>query len=160
MSDVTVSQFAEVLKVPVDKLLKQLEEAGIRVAGPTDVISDEAKTELLSHLRRAHGHADDEAANAGPKKITLKRKTQSEIKVGVARGTARTVSVEVRTKRTYINRGVLEEQARVAQEEVDRVREAEEAAVRAVEEEKRRKADEEARRGEEEGRDVSCCCCW
>jgi translation initiation factor IF-2 len=153
MSDVTVAQFAEVLKVPVDKLLKQLDEAGIRVAGADDRISDEAKTELLSHLRRAHGRAAEEVATAGPRKITLKRKTQSEIKVSAAQGRARTVSVEVRTKRTYINRGVLEEQARLAQEEVDRQREAEEAARRAVEEEQQRKEAEEARkRSDEENR--------
>jgi len=150
MSDVTVAQFAEVLKVPVDKLLKQLDEAGIRVAGADDRISDEAKTELLSHLRRAHGRAAEEVATAGPRKITLKRKTQSEIKVSAAQGRARTVSVEVRTKRTYINRGVLEEQARLAQEELDRQREAEEAARRAVEEEQQRKEAEEARRRSDE----------
>jgi translation initiation factor IF-2 len=153
MSDVTVSQFAEVLKVPVDKLLKQLDEAGIRVAGADDRISDEAKTELLSHLRRAHGRAAEEVATAGPRKITLKRKTQSEIKVSAAQGRARTVSVEVRTKRTYINRGVLEEQARLAQEEVDRQHAAEEAARRAVEEEQQRKEAEEAKkRTDEENR--------
>jgi translation initiation factor IF-2 len=153
MSDVTVSQFAAVLKVPVDKLLKQLEEAGIRVAGPDDQISDDAKTELLSHLRRTHGRETPEVATAGPRKITLQRKTQSEIKVGAARGSARTVSVEVRAKRTYVNRGILEEEARVAQEEIDRARQAEEAARLAVEEETRRKADEEGRkRSEEENR--------
>ncbi len=153
MSDVTVAQFAEVLKVPVDKLLKQLDEAGIRVAGADDHISDEAKTELLSHLRRAHGRGAEEVATAGPRKITLKRKTQSEIKVSAAQGRARTVSVEVRTKRTYINRGVLEEQARLAQEEIDRAKEAEEAARRAVEEEQQRKEAEEARkRSDEENR--------
>ena len=152
MSDVTVAQFAEVLKVPVDKLLKQLDEAGISVAGADARISDEAKSELLTHLRRSHGHAA-EPATAGPRKITLQRKTQSELKVSAAQGRARTVSVEVRTKRTYINRGVLEEQARVAQEEIDKVREAEESARRAVEEAEKRKADEESRkRSEEENR--------
>ena len=48
MSDVTVAQFAEVLKVPVDRLLVQLESAGIQVAGPQALISDEAKLELLT----------------------------------------------------------------------------------------------------------------
>ena len=150
MSDVTVAQFAEVLKVPVDRLLKQLEEAGITVAGADDRISDEAKTELLTHLRRAHGRTEGEQVAAGPRKITLQRKTQSEIKVNAAQGRARTVSVEVRSKKTYINRGVLEEKARLAQEEVDRVRDAEEAARRAVEEEQQRKLDEEARRRSDE----------
>ncbi len=149
MSDVTVAQFADVLKVPVDKLLKQLDEAGIRVAGAEARISDEAKSELLTHLRRAHGQSEEQAA-AGPRKITLTRKTQTEVKVSVDRGRARTVNVEVRGKKTYINRGVLEEQARVAQEEVDRQREVEEAARRAAEAEQRHKADEEARRRSEE----------
>jgi translation initiation factor IF-2 len=50
MADVTVAQFADVLKVPVDRLLSQLEEAGIRVKGSEDTISDEAKLELLTFL--------------------------------------------------------------------------------------------------------------
>ena len=41
MADVTVEQFAEVLKVPVDKLLSQLDEAGIKVDGAEDTISDD-----------------------------------------------------------------------------------------------------------------------
>jgi translation initiation factor IF-2 len=150
MSEVTVAQFAEVLKVPVEKLLTQLDEAGIKVAGANDRISDEAKLELLTHLRRSHGRAEEEAA-AGPRKITLKRKTQSELKVAAAQGRARTVSVEVRTKKTYIKRDVLEEKARPQQEEVDRVREVEEAErLAAAEEELRRKAEEDARRRSEE----------
>ena len=127
MSDVTVTQFAEVLKVPVDKLLKQFEEAGIQVGGADATISDDQKGELLAFLRRSHGRSEEDAAAAGPRKITLKRKTQSEIKVSAAQGRARTVSVEVRTKRTYINRGVLEEQARAAQEEGKRHRDDDEA---------------------------------
>src|SRR3990170_7897618 len=108
MADVTVSQFAEVLKVPVDRLLTQLDEAGIQVAGAEDTISDDAKMELLTFLRRAHGRNQDSAA---PRKITLKRKSQGEIKVASAQGRARMVNVEVRTKKTYLNRSVLEEQA-------------------------------------------------
>ena len=124
MAEVTVSQFAEVLKVPVEKLLTQLDEAGISVSGADDVISDESKMELLTHLRRAHGRQEDAAA---PRKITLKRKAQQEIKVASVQGRARTVSVEVRAKKTYLNRTVLEEEQRQRQDEVDRVRQAEEA---------------------------------
>jgi translation initiation factor IF-2 len=116
MPDVTVSQFAEVLKVPVDRLLVQLDEAGIKVKGANDTISDEAKMELLTFLRRSHGRTEQEAA---PRKITLKRKSQGEIKVATAQGRARTVNVEVRTKKTYLNRSVLEEAARVQQDEVE-----------------------------------------
>ncbi len=153
MAEVTVSQFAEVLKVPVDRLLTQLDEAGIKVAGADDIISDEAKMELLTHLRRAHGREEDAAA---PRKITLKRKAQQEIKVASPLGRARTVNVEVRVKKTYLNRTVLEEEQRQRQEEVDRVRHAEEAEraeaerreaeLRDAEQRERERLDAEARR--------------
>ncbi len=126
MAEVTVAQFAEVLKVPVDRLLEQLDQAGIRVNGPDDHISDDAKLELLTHLRRSHGAGKD--GDAAPRRITLKRKTQSELKLSSVQGRSRTVSVEVRTKRTYIKRDVLEEQARKQHDEVEQKRrEAEEA---------------------------------
>src|SRR6202158_3115278 len=80
MADVTVAQFAEVLKVPVDRLLLQLDQAGIKVDSAEDMISEDAKHELLTHLRRSHGH-DDLQADAAPRKITLRRKSQSELKL-------------------------------------------------------------------------------
>ncbi len=127
MADVTVSQFAEVLKVPVDRLLVQLDQAGIEVSGPDDRISDDAKLELLTHLRRSHG---SEEAGSAPRKITLRRKTQSELKLASIQGRARTVNVEVRQKRTYIKRDVLQEQARQQQDEIDQKRRDAEDAVR------------------------------
>jgi translation initiation factor IF-2 len=155
MAEVTVSQFAEVLKVPVDRLLVQLDQAGIKVGGPDDRISDDAKLELLTHLRRSHGSGDD--GDAAPRKITLKRKTQSELKLASVQGRARTVNVEVRRQRTYIKRDVLEEQARQQQDEIDtKRREAEEAIRREserVENERRereRVESESLRRAEEE----------
>ena len=129
MAEVTVSQFADVLKVPVDRLLVQLDQAGIKVSGPDDRISDDAKLELLTHLRRSHGSGSD--GDAAPRRITLKRKTQSEIKLASVQGRARTVNVEVRTQRTYIKRDVLQEKARLQQDEIDQKRrEAEEAVQR------------------------------
>ena len=123
MSDVTVAQFAEVLKVPVDRLLVQLESAGITVAGPQALISDEAKLELLTHLRRAHGAAEPSttAGAAAPRKITLARKSQSELKQASTQGRARTVNVEVRHKKTYIKRDVLEEQNKQHQDEAGKL---------------------------------------
>ena len=126
MPEVTVAQFAEVLKVPVDRLLIQLDEAGIQVSGADDTISDESKLELLTHLRHSHGRED---ASAAPRKITLQRKSQSELRLPGAQGRARTVNVEVRSKRTYIKRDVLEKEARQQQEELDREREAELKAI-------------------------------
>jgi translation initiation factor IF-2 len=155
MAEVTVSQFAEVLKVPVDRLLVQLDQAGIKVEGPDDRISDDAKLELLTHLRRSHGSGDD--GDAAPRKITLKRKTQSELKLASAQGRARTVNVEVRQKKTYIKRDVLEEQARHQQDEIDaKRREAEDAIRRETERvenerrERERVESENLRRAEEE----------
>jgi translation initiation factor IF-2 len=161
MAEVTVSQFAEVLKVPVERLITQLDEAGIKVSGADDIISDEAKMELLTHLRRAHGREEDAAA--APRKITLKRKAQQEIKVASTLGRARTVNVEVRVKKTYLNRTVLEEEQRQRQEEVDRQRQAEEsvrleaerreAALRDAERLERERLEREAQaRVEEEAR--------
>jgi translation initiation factor IF-2 len=126
MAEVTVTQFAEVLKVPVDRLLTQLGEAGIKVGGADDIISEEAKMELLTHLRRAHGHKGEDSA--APRKITLQRKTQQEIKLASTQGRARTVAVEVRRKKTYLNRSVIEEAQRQRQEELDKGRPVEEPA--------------------------------
>ncbi len=145
MSEVTIAQFAEVLKVPVDKLLSQLDEAGIKVKSSGDVISDDAKLELLTHLRRAHGQGGTPATVATPRRITLNRKSQSELRLPGAQGRSRTVSVEVRRKRTYVKRDVLEEQAQKEQEDLDRVRiEAKEREDAQILEQEREKAAKEA----------------
>jgi translation initiation factor IF-2 len=155
MSDVTVAQFAEVLKVPVDRLLLQLESAGIQVSGPQALISDEAKLELLTHLRRAHGASEPAsktaAGVAAPRKITLARKTQSELRQASTQGRARTVNVEVRHKKTYVKRDVLEEQNRQSQDEADLKRKEIEAAE-AAERERAEAARRESERMEAENR--------
>src|SRR6185503_3946889 len=153
MSDVTVAQFAEVLKVPVDRLLVQLESAGIQVAGPQALISDEAKLELLTHLRRAHGAAEPSktAGAAAPRKITLARKSQSELKQASTQGRARTVNVEVRHKKTYIKRDVLEEQNKQHHDEAELKRKEIEAAE-AAERERQEAARKESERMEAENR--------
>jgi translation initiation factor IF-2 len=155
MAEVTVAQFAEVLKVPVEKLLTQLDEAGIKVSGSDAKISDEAKLELLTYLRRSHGQDDTPATAAAPRSITLKRKSQSELKMSGAQGRSRTVNVEVRRKRTYIKRDVLEKQALEEQEALDAERRAEEERVEAEAREKERlKAEQEAAvRAKEEARE-------
>ena len=154
MADVTVAQFAEVLKVPVEKLLSQLDDAGIEVSGAEGIISDDAKLELLTFLRRSHGQ-EDTASPGAPRRITLRRKSQSELRLSGAQGRSRTVNVEVRRKRTYIKRDVLEKEAQQEQEELDRQREEEQEKVNAEEREKERlKVEQEAaeRAAEEAGR--------
>ncbi|HXF07696.1 MAG TPA: translation initiation factor IF-2 [Candidatus Acidoferrales bacterium] len=104
MIEVTVKQFAETVGIPVERLQEQLSEAGIPAKRPEDLITDYEKTQLLGYLRRSRGEA------AEPQRITLKRKTTSEIRLAGAQGRGKTVTVEVRKKRTYIKRPVLAEE--------------------------------------------------
>ena len=145
MSDVTITQFADVLKVPVDRLLLQLEEAGINNDGPDSTISDDAKMELLTYLRRSHGR-EGESTKATPKKITIQRRSQSELRLSGNQGRSRTVNVEVRKKRTYVNRNSLEDAARKEQEAIDEKREAE--TQERIDQERALEAEREAREAE------------
>ncbi len=80
MSDVTVRQLADVVGIPLDRLLTQLGEAGLTVNFADDMLSDAEKLKLLSHLRQSHGKG--QAAGTEPKKVTLQRRTVSELKQG------------------------------------------------------------------------------
>ena len=144
MAEVTVRQFAEVVGIEIDRLLEQLDEAGVSVGGADEKISDDQKMELLSYLRSKHT-SEEAGKSSEPKKITLKRKTTSEIKQSAGQGKAKTVTVEVRKKRTYVKRGVIQEQEaeRLEQERVER-----EAKERELEEQ--RLKEEEARKQAEE----------
>jgi translation initiation factor IF-2 len=142
MTDVTVKQFATTVGIPADRLLVQLEEAGIDVVGVEATISDKQKVDLLAHLRKSHGKREPLAISE-PKKITLKRKTHSEIKLPSGMGQVKTVSVEVRKRRTYVKRSVMLEaeskrrdvgarsQLPQEQEPLQQIEAAEQARVRA-----------------------------
>jgi translation initiation factor IF-2 len=135
MADVTVSQFAEVLKIPVERLISQLAEAGVEVSGPDDMLTDASKSELLTHLRESHGRDADK--DGAPRKLTLKRKSFTELRqrsTGPRRGApAHSVSVEVRKTRAYVKRDVLEAKAREQEEEIERQRNAESEKLKAEE---------------------------
>ncbi|MCK4743351.1 MAG: translation initiation factor IF-2 [Sulfuriflexus sp.] len=152
MPDVTVKQLAEVIGTSVDKLIDQIKEAGLTASDADSKISDGDKATLLTHLRRSHGKSDDaaEKVDAGPKKITLKRRSVSELRVGGAKG--KTVNVEVRKKRTYIKRGVVQAEEEKVREEEARVEEEArlkvEAEQRAVDDAKAEK-EAEAKQTEE-----------
>ena len=77
MAEVTVSQLAEVVGTPVERLLKQMQEAGLSHGQPNQLVSDEDKHTLLTFLKSSHGEDAGE-----PRKITLKRKTLSTLKTG------------------------------------------------------------------------------
>ena len=141
MAETTVKKLSDLTGTPVETLLAQMKDAGLSQTAADDAVSDEEKQKLLSHLRRAHGSGDAE-----PKKITLKRKSTSTIKTTGASGKAKTVAVEVRKKRTYVKRSVIEDQEREEQERLERERQEAEEAARKAEEEARLKAEEKARR--------------
>ncbi|MEE4329799.1 MAG: translation initiation factor IF-2 [Wenzhouxiangella sp.] len=165
MSQVTVSQLAEVLGVDVERLLAQLNDAGIKVSDPTAAVTNDDKKKLLAYLRTSHGKGEVED-QSGPRKVTLKRKTLSEIKVpagGAGRGPrsrgaapSRTVNVEVRKKRTYVKRRTITEQEssdperEAAAKALEEARQAREEAERQEQEEAERRRQEAAEREREE----------
>ncbi|MCG7983002.1 MAG: translation initiation factor IF-2 [Candidatus Thiodiazotropha lotti] len=161
MSEVTVAQLANVVGIPADLLMEQLADAGIQAKSPEDRISDDEKAKLLLHLRESHGKKKTSTVTA-PSKVTLRRKTVSELRQPTSSGrtlsrasaaSAKTVSVEVRKKRTYVKRTNVEsdeskvkqaEEARRALDDQAKERAAIEAEVEA------RKAAEAAKRQEQE----------
>jgi translation initiation factor IF-2 len=174
MSEVTVSQLASDVGIPVDRLLKQLSDAGISKQSAEDLITEQEKMDLLNHLRRAHGKKE---AAGGGRKIALKRKTTTELHQPVAgRTTARTaaaragktVSVEVRRKRAVIKPQVddaakqeellrqAEEAKRALAEQAEQRRQVEqESEARHRAEEARRQAEEDERRKSDESRQAA-----
>ena len=99
MTSTTVAEFAAELKKPADTLLEQLRSAGVAKSSASDAISEGDKQKLLSYLQASHGTGTGER-----KKITLTKKSTTEIKQADATGKARTIQVEVRKKRTLIKR--------------------------------------------------------
>ncbi len=163
MAEVTVQQLAEVVGVPVERLLQQMSDAGLSQQNASDAVSEKEREELLAHLKRSHGEEVDSVT--APRKITLKRKTTSQLRVAGAAG-KKTVNVEVRKKRTYVKREDVEDKADTVDAEAlaaakraeeERLRQ-EEAELKALEERKRQeeqaaaekaKAEEEARQAAE-----------
>lgn len=106
MAEVKVRQLADEVGIPVDRLLTQLGEAGIEAGDADAAISDADKIRLLKHLRTAQAHNGRDGDGASePRKISLRRKSTSELRLSGTRGRSRTVSVEVRKRRTYVKRG-------------------------------------------------------
>ena len=152
MAEVTVKQLAGVVGTPVDRLLEQIKEAGLRAENEDAIISDKDKLQLLEYLRNQHGKQGSiTTTEGGAKKITLKRKSVSELKVGGGAGRGRSVAIEVRKKRSIVKGQqpradekpeALEqlEQLRADQEkrEQARIQEAEQKRLRAEQRERER----------------------
>ena len=130
MAVMTVAQFATQLGRPTLALLEQLQSAGVTKQSPDDALTETDKERLLDYLRTAHGTG----ASAERKKITLTKKTSTEIKQADASGRARTIQVEVRKKRVFVKRDdapVVEESTGPSAEDLDLQRREEEAQAQA-----------------------------
>lgn len=167
MSEVTVNQLASTVGIPVERLLAQLQEAGISAADGEARLTEQEKVQLLGYLRRSHGKAENDTGTA-PSRVTLKRKSVSELRQPATSGRAggsvraatapraKTVSVEVRRKRTYIKRGAPTPEAEAAGASTATVEQTRRRPL--VEETERartpvdRRSELEARRAEEEAR--------
>ncbi len=141
MTDVTVKSLAAEIQTPVDRLVQQFADAGIKKSD-VDSVTQQEKEILLAHLNREHGSV--------PNKLTLQRKTRSTLNIPSTGGKSKSVQIEVRKKRTYVNtpeaeQAKAEEQAqREAEEQAQR--EAEATAQKIAEEKAKREAEEQAKR--------------
>ncbi len=105
MAQTTIKSFSEQIGVPSETLVKQLAAAGIEGRSAEDTLTEEEKEVLFRHLRAAHGAGEER------KKITLKRKSTSQVTQSSRTGGTRTVQVEVRKKRTFVKRSEIEQEA-------------------------------------------------
>ena len=136
MTQVTVKELAQEVAAPVERLLQQMREAGLPHTDAGQMVSDSEKQALLTHLKSSHKAKAEE-----PRKITLQRKTTSTLRVAGSKS----ISVEVRKKKVFVQRSPEEIQAEQKRELEER-RAAENAAREKSEAEARQRADEEARR--------------
>jgi len=146
----TIRKLAELVNKPVDKLLEQLAEAGMRFDGPDQVVTSIEKVKLLGFLKRAHGKAEKSAEDvATPKKITLNRSRKQELTVGGGKNRS-TVDVVVRKKVTLVKQGDVAVGAEAPQndERAEILRKLEESRLRNLTEQQRL-AETDKRRSEE-----------
>jgi len=136
MTQVTVKELAKEVAAPVERLLQQMREAGLPHTDAGQVVTDNEKQALLAHLKSSHKAKVEE-----PRKITLQRKTTSTLRVAGSKS----ISVEVRKKKVFVQRSPEEIQAEQKRELEER-RAAENAARQKAEQESRARAEEEARK--------------
>ena len=142
MSSNTVAEFAAELNKPVSLLLEQFVAAGVDKHAGSDPVTEADKQRLLAHLKAAHGTLGQER-----RKITLTKRSTTEIKQADASGRARTIQVEVRKKRTFVKR---DDEAERASDAAAQAEEAAQAAELARLEEEARLQAERLRQEEEE----------
>lgn len=113
MADVTVKQLAQVVGIPVERLLTQLQEAGLSITDEQHVVKEDQKRVLLNYLNASSNRTE----SAAPDRITLRRKSVSQVTLGHDAHSGKTVNIEVRKKRIYVKRSAVPEQ--LAEPEVE-----------------------------------------
>lgn len=108
---VSVKQLAQDIGVSVERLLDQFKSAKIKISNESEVVSEDEKQKLLSYLQKHHGA---KPANAQKTIVLTRRAKTSAIKVPGTQGSNKTVNVQVRKKRTYIKRPIVEESPQTA----------------------------------------------
>ncbi|EAN8120959.1 GTP-binding protein, partial [Salmonella enterica] len=131
-----MKELAQEVEAPVERLLQQMREAGLPHTDAGQVVTDNEKQVLLTHLKSSHKSKAEE-----PRKITLQRKTTSTLRVAGSKS----ISVEVRKKKVFVQRSPEEIQAEQKRELEER-RAAENAAREKADAEARQRAEEQARR--------------
>lgn len=145
-TDVTVKSLAAEIQTSVDRLVQQFADAGINKV-ESDVVTQKEKETLLAHLNREHGSV--------PNKLTLQRKTRSTLNIPSTGGKSKSVQIEVRKKRTYINRNTQEAQLVEAEEQARRNAETKRAAGEKAKRKVKREAEGIAKRNSAEKEKVT-----
>ncbi|QQP96885.1 translation initiation factor IF-2 [Lysobacter enzymogenes] len=141
----TIRKLAELVNTPVEKLLEQLAEAGMKFSGPDQVVTSIEKVKLLGFLKRSHGKADKPAdSDEAAKKITLNRSRKQEITVGGGKNRT-TVDVVVRKKVTLVKPNEAGGPVSESEERAEILRKLEESKQRNLAEQQRLAADDKRR---------------
>jgi translation initiation factor IF-2 len=157
MAGMTVQQLAQVLNLPVERLLSQFKDAGLKPSASSSEVSPAEKVKFLEFLRGTHGKSGSESEVRAPSQITLKRKTLNELPASTQPGLksqpgSKTVSVEVRQKRTYVQRATVPDaSSEMDRERQDALQKLSESKLRAQSEEISRR-DSDAKRVESDAR--------
>jgi len=121
MADVTVKKLAEVAGISVERLLSQVKSAGLPMTQENESLNDEQRRTLLRHLSANKGAAATTAtpsSSEGSERITLRRKSKSQVTLGQDAHRGKTVNIEVRKKKTYVKRAALQEEPPVEEDEI------------------------------------------
>ncbi|MBI4357448.1 MAG: translation initiation factor IF-2 [Gammaproteobacteria bacterium] len=99
MSQMTAQELAKQIGTGIEQLLEQFKQAGLEITTPEGSVSEEDKERLLSYLRHSSGHVE---SSLSANKLTLKKKTLSQLKIANKHSVGRIVEVEVRKKRSFV----------------------------------------------------------